>query len=88
MKRRNFVFNIGLAGLAYPLASFSKNSNTIKLSDPDILIPAKLQEGDTIGIVSPAGAIFETEAYDIAREYHHRSISLLASTAMRHCADK
>ncbi len=68
MKRRNFVFNIGLAGLAYPLASFSKNSNTIKLSDPDILIPAKLQEGDTIGIVSPAGAIFETEAYDIARE--------------------
>ncbi|MDR5591828.1 LD-carboxypeptidase [Christiangramia sp. SM2212] len=66
MKRRNFVLNLGLASIAYPLASFSKND--LDFSNSDMMIPNRLQEGDTIGIVSPAGAIFETEPYEIARE--------------------
>lgn len=66
MKRRNFVFNIGLASLAYPLSSFATNSVTPLQSD--LLIPEKLNEGDTIGIVSPASAIFESEPYTIAKE--------------------
>jgi len=66
MKRRNFVFNIGFASLAYPLSSFATNSVTPLQSD--LLIPEKLNEGDTIGIVSPASAIFESEPYTIAKE--------------------
>jgi len=66
MKRRNFVFNIGLASLAYPLSSFA--TNTVTPLQSDLLIPEKLNEGDTIGIVSPASAIFESEPYTIAKE--------------------
>lgn len=32
------------------------------------ILPKRLQPGDTIGIVSPAGAIYESEPYDIAIE--------------------
>jgi len=66
MKRRNFVFNIGLASLAYPLSSFA--TNTVTPLQSNLLIPEKLNEGDTIGIVSPASAIFESEPYTIAKE--------------------
>lgn len=68
MKRRNFVFNMGLAGLAYPLSSFSQNDSSIDNQSSAVLIPERLKEGDHIGIVSPAGAIFEEEPYEIARE--------------------
>jgi len=66
MKRRNFVFNIGLASLVYPLSSFA--TNTVTPLQSDLLIPEKLNEGDTIGIVSPASAIFESEPYTIAKK--------------------
>ncbi|MCB7481149.1 S66 peptidase family protein [Christiangramia sediminis] len=68
MKRRNFVFNMGLASLAYPLTSFSENSHSIELTESKVIIPKKLLAGETIAIVSPAGAIFETEPYQIAQE--------------------
>ncbi len=67
MKRRNFVINLGLAGLAYSTASFStakEKNNTSK----DLIRPKHLSKGDLIGIVSPAGAIFESEPYQIAKE--------------------
>lgn len=67
MKRRNFVMNLGLAGMAFPLTSFARNS-TILETDEKIVKPRGLKEGDTIGIVSPASAIFESEPYQIAKE--------------------
>ncbi|WP_373057061.1 LD-carboxypeptidase [Zunongwangia sp. H14] len=66
MKRRNFLRNIGTAGMAIPLSSFSSNFN-FHISE-EIIRPQALKEGDTIGIISPASAIFESEPYDIARE--------------------
>lgn len=70
MERRNFLRNIGAGGLAVSLSSFispvdfpsSSNSNSA------LLLPQRLKEGDTIGIVSPASAIFETEPFQIAVE--------------------
>ncbi len=70
MKRRNFVFQLGAAGLAVPFTSLSNTSGN--LSHPalsnNIIKPKALKEGDTIGIVSPASAIFESEPYEIAKE--------------------
>lgn len=69
MQRRNFLLNIGSGSLALSLTSilpattlFQDKINTLKL------IPARLKKGDTIGIVSPSSAIFETEPYEIAVE--------------------
>lgn len=71
MERRKFIQNIGMGSLAIPLSSFA-NSGSLDLSDlsakGDVIIPKALKEGDTIGIVSPASAIFETEPYEIAKE--------------------
>ncbi|MUP46733.1 LD-carboxypeptidase [Gramella sp. BOM4] len=69
MQRRKFIQNIGIGSLAFPISSFNtseilKNQN----SEEELLIPSSLREGDTIGIVSPASAIFETEPYEVARE--------------------
>jgi len=67
MKRRNFVYSLGLAGISIPLQSFTGKPRT-KNKNNQALVPNRLSKGDTIGIVSPAGAIFDTEPYDIARE--------------------
>lgn len=67
MHRRNFLRSAGLGSLAIPLTSFA--SSTWKLDSPlQTNIPPRLKPGDTIGIVSPAGAIYETEPYEIAVE--------------------
>lgn len=68
MKRRNFVRSAGLAGLIFPFgAMLPKSEINFPFSEKSIF-PKALQEGDTIGIVSPAGAIFESEPYAIAKE--------------------
>lgn len=67
MQRRNFLRNIGLGGLALPLHSFSNPELDLDLPQ-EVKIPKRLSAGDTIGIVSPAGAIFESEPYEIAVE--------------------
>lgn len=70
MQRRKFIQNIGLSSLAFPLAGFA-NSKPINFTDSlpnNITIPAALKPGDTIGIVSPASAIFESEPFEIAKE--------------------
>lgn len=67
MKRRNFVTSLGLAGMAFPISSMARHS-IIPEIDKKIIKPKALKEGDTIGIVSPASAIFESEPYQIAKE--------------------
>lgn len=67
MQRRNFLRNVGLSSLLFPLGSLAAPfSETALLRD--VKIPKRLKPGDTIGIVSPAGAIYESEPYDIAVE--------------------
>ena len=68
MKRRTFVQNIGLGSLAFPLSSFSDKIDFSGNKSSDLLIPKALETGQTIGIVSPASAIFETEPFEIAKE--------------------
>lgn len=69
MKRRNFITSLGLGSLAMPFLATvpSMASNTLEIPSQNIL-PKALAPGDTIGIVSPSGAIFESEPYEIAIE--------------------
>lgn len=67
MERRKFIRNIGIGSLAVlPVTTFG--STPEEFFSADTIIPDALNPGDTIGIVSPAGAIFESEPYEIARE--------------------
>lgn len=68
MQRRKFIQNIGIGGLILPLNPISINNSKADSLPKDAIIPEALKEGDTIGIVSPASAIFETEPYEIAKE--------------------
>ena len=68
MERRNFLWNIGAGGLALTLSSFTAGNSILPAYKKNLLLPQKLSEGDTIGIVSPSSAIFETEPYEIAVE--------------------
>ena len=69
MRRRNFIRNVGLAGV-FPLISTDFHPNSAEnypfFKDP--MLPKALKKGDTIGIVSPASAIFESEPYEIAQK--------------------
>lgn len=69
MERRNFIKNMGLAGV-FPLIPTNFHPNLTENNQylKDIILPKALQKGDTIGIVSPASAIFESEPYEIAQE--------------------
>ncbi|MFO7720460.1 MAG: LD-carboxypeptidase [Gillisia sp.] len=70
MQRRNFLRNIGVGGLSLSLSSFIAPAgfSSITTKSSNMLLPNGLSIGDTIGIVSPASAIFETEPYEIAVE--------------------
>lgn len=70
MERRKFLTNLGAGSLALPLMSFSPaiSAEKKKTTKTGILKPKDLSPGDTIGIVSPASAIFESEPYEIAVE--------------------
>lgn len=69
MERRKFLMNMGAGSLAFSLSSFAPSRNLIS-NETSInqKLPQRLKEGDTIGIVSPSSAIFETEPYEIAVE--------------------
>jgi muramoyltetrapeptide carboxypeptidase len=67
MQRRKFIQNIGIGSLAFPLANFAQ-IDKIAPNNNSVLIPQGLKEGDTVGVVSPSSAIFETEPYEIAKE--------------------
>jgi len=69
MERRKFLRNIGTGSLAFSLSSFSPGIPfSLGSKDSKNILPPRLKEGDTIGIVSPSSAIFETEPYEIAVE--------------------
>lgn len=69
MQRRNFLRNISAGSLGLSLSSFiSPDELSNGLSEDPFVLPKHLSEGDTIGIVSPSSAIFETEPYEIAIE--------------------
>lgn len=69
MERRKFIRNIGIGSMALPLGALGNPTSTnFDLLSEDIIIPEALQPGDTIGIISPASAIFESEPYEIAKE--------------------
>lgn len=69
MQRRNFIRNLGTGSLAYTFTSFIPDFKPFEdLQGKDVILPKRLSKGDTIGIVSPSSAIFETEPYQIAVE--------------------
>lgn len=69
MQRRKFLRNVGIGSMALPLNLFGAESlKTFQTSTEGIIIPEGLEAGDTIGIISPASAIFESEPYEIAKE--------------------
>lgn len=67
MERRKFIRNLGIGSMAIPLTFSGIEEIPLMANDKEIK-PSRLQAGDTIGIISPASAIFESEPYDIARE--------------------
>lgn len=66
MQRRNFLLNLGTGSLAFSLSSFLSPNNFTPIEEE--ILPKRLKKGDTIGIVSPSSAIFETEPFEIAVE--------------------
>ena len=68
MERRKFINSIGMGSLALPLLSFQSLPTDSKQGKDEIILPPSQEEGDTVAIVSPASAIFESEPYEIARE--------------------
>jgi muramoyltetrapeptide carboxypeptidase len=68
MQRRKFIQNIGIGGLILPLNPIGIKDWEDSKAFSDSLIPEALKKGDTIGIVSPSSAIFESEPYEIAKE--------------------
>lgn len=69
MQRRKFLRNIGAGSLLLPLTpallSFEKPNI---VSSGSAMKPQALSPGDTVAIVSPSGAIFESHPYEIAVE--------------------
>src|SRR5690348_13561361 len=63
MHRRGFLKAAGLASLATQLPV----SRALAAS-PSVVKPRHLRPGDTVGIVSPASATFQTVELDVARE--------------------
>ncbi|MCF4102314.1 LD-carboxypeptidase [Gillisia sp. M10.2A] len=71
MQRRNFLRNIGTGSIALSLTTFIspfQSSYATEFKKNSLLLPQHLSEGDTIGIISPSSAIFESEPYEIAVE--------------------
>lgn len=71
MDRRKFLRNVGTSSFAIPFVPFMPSLNleeNVFQTDNDVIIPKHLSPGDTIGIISPASAIFESEPYEIAME--------------------
>ncbi|SFF11412.1 S66 peptidase family protein [Thermoflexibacter ruber] len=63
VSRRNFVKLASIAGLAMPFVSMNFSFDKNKP-----MKPKALQEGDTVGLISPAGAIYESLPFQLATE--------------------
>lgn len=69
MKRRKFLRNLGTGSLALPLVPSLMSFKSFPGNpQPESVKPPGLALGDTIAIVSPSGAIFESHPYEIAVE--------------------
>ena len=70
VSRRNILKVIGTACMMGPLSPGMANVSTgfSKVSVTELIKPKKLSPGQTIGLVSPAGAAYESEPYEIATE--------------------
>ncbi len=69
--RRNLLqsFALGAAAAALPLAANASTSRSpAPASPPPMLLAPRLKAGDTIGLISPCAATFETERFSIAAE--------------------
>jgi muramoyltetrapeptide carboxypeptidase len=66
MHRRHFLQTAGLASLATQLPGAALSAGAA--AAPSVVKPKRLQPGDTVGIVSPASATFQTVDLQIARE--------------------
>ena len=70
MNRRDFVRSVTLAGaaLAAPTAIAQRATHEKKAALPRVIKPPRLEPGDTVGIVLPATAEFETNELEIGVE--------------------
>src|SRR6186713_2567463 len=69
MNRRHFVQSLGIASLATQLpAPRLSAAASAKASAPTTIKPKRLAAGDTVALVSPASATFNSVDLQIARE--------------------
>lgn len=62
MDRKKFIRNISLgAGLFVAGKSFARESQFSIAENPGLILPPRLQKGDLIALMAPAGAIFNVE---------------------------
>ncbi len=61
-RRRFTAFTAGAAGLA------TVGAARAQAAAPPLLLPRRLQPGDTIGLVNPSSAVYEREPYEITHE--------------------
>src|SRR5215211_8248862 len=74
MNRRRFVQSLGIASLATQLparsasAAASAKASAPRAAAPATIRPKRLAPGDTVSLVAPANATFNTVDLEIARE--------------------
>lgn len=69
MEKRAFIKSIALGALAIPVLGAGRaTAIAAELAGPASLLAKKLQLGDTIGLITPAGVLDDEESIIIARE--------------------
>lgn len=66
LSRRRFLERTGLAVLSAPL--YGRSVGSAAPVPPSIRKPPRLQPGDVVGLVSPAGAVYEAEDVEVVQE--------------------
>lgn len=56
--RRDFIRRSSLAALALPVIPVAGNGRPEVSEPPDVILPPRLREGATVGLIAPAGAVF------------------------------
>jgi muramoyltetrapeptide carboxypeptidase len=68
MNRRRFVQSLGIASLATQLPATQAAAASASTAAPATIKPKRLASGDTVSLVAPANATFNTVDLEIARE--------------------
>ncbi|MEN7548119.1 LD-carboxypeptidase [Rapidithrix thailandica] len=66
--RRKFLQQLTMAAALAPLGAYATDFPSPSGIQKKPLLPQRLQAGQTIGIVSPSGAVYEKEPYQVAIE--------------------